>query len=70
MNCLFEVIPPSMPNFVRFKQEVALKQYGYSIDEGFDIAKFTIDEAVEYAEFMRKTFIDHYHARVAKHSQV
>jgi hypothetical protein len=49
MNKLFEVLPPMMPNFVRFKKEA-----------GFPIKNFTREEAEEYAELMRKTFIEHW----------
>lgn len=60
MEKRFEVLPPTMPNFVRFKKEVGLKQDGFKVDEGFPISDFTIDEAYEYAELMKQTFIKHW----------
>lgn len=63
MNKLFEVLPPSMPNFVRFKKEAGLKQGGFKVDEGFDIANFTKQEAEEYAELMYRTFMEHWAER-------
>ena len=33
------------------------------IDEGFPIKDFTIDEAYEYAELMKQTFIKHWEAK-------
>ena len=49
-----------MPNFVRFKKEAGLRQDGFKVDEGFPIKNFTREEAEEYAELMRKTFIEHW----------
>lgn len=60
MNKLFEVFPPMMPNFARFKKEAGLRQDGFKIDEGFPIKNFTREEAEEYAELMRKAFIEHW----------
>ena len=65
MEKTFEVLPPMMPNFVRFKKEAGLRQDGFKVDEGFDISNFTAKEAHEYAEFMRKTFIIHWENRKA-----
>ncbi len=66
MEKRFEVLPPSMPNFVRFKKEAGLRQDGFKVDEGFDIANFTADEAAEFAELMRLTFLEHWKARKQK----
>lgn len=60
MEKKFEVLPPTMPNFVRFKKEAGLRQDGFKVDEGFDIANFTEKEADEYAELIRKTFLIHW----------
>lgn len=60
MKIKLEILPPIMPNFVRFKQEAALRQDGYKVNEGFPIKDFTIDEAYEYAELMKQTFIKHW----------
>lgn len=56
MKKQFEVLPPSMPNFVRFKKEAGF----------FPIKDFTIDEAHEYAELMKQTFIKHWEAKQTK----
>ena len=55
-----------MPNFVRFKKEAGLKQDGFKIDEGFDIADFTEQEAKEYAKLMYDTFLKHWKERKNK----
>jgi hypothetical protein len=63
MEKRFEVLPPLMPNYIGIKKEAALKQDGFKADQGFDIANFTKEEAEEYADLMRKTFIEHWKAR-------
>lgn len=63
MEKKFEVMPPTMPNFVRFKKEGVLG-FGYKLDEGFDIASFTLDEAKEYAKLMHDAFLEHWRKRV------
>ncbi len=66
MEKRFKVLPPRMPNYVRFEKEAQLRQDGFKVDEGFDIANFTEDEAIEYADLMYKTFLEHYKNRKLK----
>ena len=63
MDKKFEVLPPTMPNFVRFKREAGLRQDGFKVTDGFPIADFTRQEAHEYGELMRITFIKHLEAK-------
>lgn len=63
MEKRFEILPPIMPNFVQFKNKAGLKQDGFKVNDGFDIADFTQQEAEEYAELMRQTFLEHYAKR-------
>lgn len=67
MQKLFEVLPPSMPNFVRFKNEAGLRQDGFKVNEGFPIKNFTREEAEEYAELMKQTFIKHWESKQNDH---
>lgn len=60
MNKLFEVLPPIMPNFARFKREAGLRQDGFKVADGFPIKDFTKEEAEEYGELMKQTFIKHW----------
>lgn len=66
MQKLFKVLPPNMPNFVRFEKEAGLRQDGFKIDEGFPIKDFTKEEAEEYAELMKITFIKHWEVKQTK----
>jgi hypothetical protein len=63
MEKKFKILPPAMPNFVRFEKPVGLKQDGFKIDEGYDIANFTPQEAMEFAEMMKQEFMLHYAKR-------
>jgi hypothetical protein len=66
MEKKFEVLPPMMPNFARFKKEAALRQDGYKVDEVFSIKNFTKEEAEEYGELMKQTFIKHWESKQTK----
>lgn len=63
MEKIFKVLPPTMPNFVRFEKEPQLRQDGFKVDDGFDIANFTKKEAEAFAELMYKTFMEHWEKR-------
>ena len=69
MEKKFEVLPPIMPNFVCFKKEAGLRQDGFKVDNGFDIADFTTEEALEFAEMMKQEFLKHWAERVAKNKR-
>ena len=66
MKKKINIIPPKMPNFVRFEKPSNLKQEGFKVDEGFDIANFTEKEALEFAKLMKRTFLEHYQSRKAR----
>ena len=66
MEKRFKIIPPKMPNFVRFEKEAQLRQDGFKVNEGFDIANFTEKEALEFAELMKREFLEHYQRRKAQ----
>ena len=66
MKKLFKILPPKMPNFVRFEKKAQLRQDGFKVDEGFDIANFTEKEALEFAELMKREFLEHYQRRKAQ----
>jgi len=55
-----ELIPPMMPNFVRFKQKAGLRQEGFKTTEGFPVKDFTEEEAIEFGELMKQEFIKHW----------
>jgi hypothetical protein len=63
MNKKFELLPPLMPNYARFKKEPGLRQDGFKADGGYPIEKLTKEEAAEYAELMKQAFIEHWEAK-------
>jgi hypothetical protein len=65
MEKKFELLPPTMPNFIQFKREAGLKQDGFKVDGGLPISELTESEANEYADLMRATFITHWMNKVA-----
>ena len=66
MEKTFKALPPTMPNFVRFEKPAGLKQDGFKVDEGYDIANFTKQEAEDFAELMYRTFMEHWEKRKSK----
>lgn len=53
----FKVLPPTMPNFAR------IETCSGRNDHTIPIANFTKEEAEEYAELMKQTFINHWKKR-------
>jgi hypothetical protein len=66
MEKKFKVVPPTMPNFVRFEKESGLRQDGFKAVENFDIRNFTEAEAVEFGNLMKDEFIKHWKNRQLK----
>lgn len=63
MEKKFELLPPTMPNYAKFKIEVGLKQDGFMVDSGYPICQFTKEEAEQYGELMKQTFINHWESK-------
>lgn len=63
MEKKFKILPPIMPNYVRFEKGYGLRQDGFKSDEGFPISNFTRQEAEEYGELMKQTFIKHWEGK-------
>ncbi len=64
MELKFKIIPPMMPNFVRYEKPAGLKQDGIDTkDEGIAVENFTAEQAAEFGELMKTTFIEHWKKR-------
>lgn len=63
MEKKFKVIPPIMPNFIRFELPAEQKQEGFRSESGFDIKNLTPIEAEEFGEMMKQEFLKHYQKR-------
>lgn len=59
----FEILPPAMPNFVRFKLPPQPIEYVFKEAPGYDIANFTEQEAIEFSDFMKASFMEHWRNR-------
>jgi len=57
-----EVNPPSMPNDIYFSKKPGRKQDGIFLSPSHKMAvkDMTEEQAIEYAELMRVTFIEHW----------
>ena len=65
MEKKLEILPPMMPNFVFMKLPPVSKQDGIDFDRGkMPITDFTKEEAEEYGELMKQTFIAHWQDKV------
>ena len=53
MKIKFEVLPPIMPNYARLSDDKSL----------VDIENFTQEEAEQFGELMKQTFISHWKKR-------
>lgn len=63
MKIKVKLLPPNMPNFIRIKIEAGLRQDVTNENNAIDIATLTEDEALEFAELMKQTFLEHYRDR-------
>jgi hypothetical protein len=61
MERKFKLLPPTMPNFVFMEMPPRPKEEGIDFDRGkISITDFTREEAEEYGELMKQTFIKHW----------
>ena len=52
-----------MPNFAIMKQKAGQRQDGFRPSESFPIKDFTAEEAEEYGQLMKDTFIEHWKSK-------
>lgn len=62
MKKKFEIIPPIMPNYVRFRMPPGKRQDGFQSKPGsqMPITDFSKEEAEEFGELMKQAFIEHW----------
>lgn len=66
MEKKLEIKPPTMPEFILFKTNFAPRQNGFNPPQGLPIETLTKEEAEEFAELMKTTFIKHWEDTCAK----
>lgn len=60
MKTTQEVLKPTMPERIYFKQKSRGRQFGFNANKGVLVSDLTREEAEQYAELMRKTFIEYW----------
>ena len=59
MEKKFKLLPPTMPNFISMETPVGKRQDGIGEPRRISIAEFSEEEAEQYGELMKQTFIEH-----------
>jgi len=57
--------PPMMPNFISFEQPTRQRQDGVAWNVGLNVSDLSKEEAEEYAELMKQTFLVHWQNKTA-----
>lgn len=60
MKAEVELLPPSMPNFIR------LAKCNVKLKDVINVSDLSEDEANEYAELMKQEFIKHWKSKASK----
>jgi hypothetical protein len=55
----FKMLPPMMPNFLPYEVGAKPRQEGFNPDR-IPVSALTEQEAIEYGELMKQTFIEHW----------
>ncbi len=65
MNKSFKLLPPMMPNFISYEIPARTRQEGFKADANkISISDLSKEEAEQYAELMKQTFLIHWHSKV------
>jgi hypothetical protein len=64
-----KLLPPMMPNFISIETPPRPRQEG--LQEGYKIrvCELTDEEAIQYGELMKQTFIEHHKEQVAREAK-
>jgi hypothetical protein len=65
MKIITEINPPMMPNFISMKITIGQRQDGFKPVPQIAVSDLSEEQAEEYAELMRKTFLIHWANKVA-----
>lgn len=60
-----ELNPPMMPNFISMKMPVGKRQDGFKPAPQIAVSDLSKEEAEEYGELMKQTFIVHWQNKTA-----
>jgi len=66
MKKTFDLLPPMMPNFIFYDVPAQPRQAGFNEKPKISVIDLSEEEAVEYGELMKKTFIEHWRSKKFK----
>jgi hypothetical protein len=65
MRKAFKLEPPLMPNFICYEAQAGKRQDGFNANKNtIPISELSEQEAIEYGELMKQTFIEHWQRKV------
>lgn len=64
MEKKFKLLPPKMPNFISYEAAARRRQDVITWDTGLNVSDLSREEAEEYGELMKQTFIVHWQNKV------
>lgn len=61
MEIKVKLLPPTMPNFIGYESPAKPRQEGFKLDGAcMAVSDLTNEQAEEYAELMKQTFLNHH----------
>ena len=61
-----KLLPPMMPNFISIETPPRPRQEGFQEGHKIRVCELTYQEAEQYGELMRQTFIEHHKEHVSR----
>jgi len=65
-----KLLPPIMPNFISIETPPRSRQEGLNDSYKFSVSELSNEEAVEYGELMKQTFVEHHKEHVARVAKI
>jgi len=59
-----KLLPPTMPNFIRYESLEKSRQRGNNQISGISVSELSKEEAILYGEFMKQEFIKHWEKKI------
>ncbi len=61
-----KLLPPLMPNFISIDTPTRPRQEGLQVGYKIRVCELSYDEAIEYGELIKQTFIKHYEEHIKR----
>lgn len=69
MEIKVKLLPPMMPNFIGVETPPRPKQEGFQETYKIRVCELSNEEAVEYGELMKQTFIEHHRQHILREAK-